>query len=431
MADLGGLLNIFGSVPSYASGLLSEEELDAAKGRARANALLQMGQSFYKAGAPRETPGGSALSGVAGALLSGQQAYQGAVKGSIEEKLNEQKIQDALNAKKRQTAIQGLISGAYQPAQAATQGIMDSPDVVVPPRQATPARFDLQAIAPQLMQTAEGRAALSELMGAQEAMQGKTITLAPDSTLLRMGLGGQPEVLATGAPKESPAYKDYQRATSDGSFKGSFLDYQLALKKAGATNVSMGGDKALSSTVGKDIGSMIGTATEQATVARETLDNADRIYSALDKAIVGPAADTRTVLLRVGQSLGVAGKDADEILANTAVLVQGLAKGELQAAAAMKGQGQITENERLIIKRASAGTQNMSATEIKAALAAIRKVAQNKIKRHDTLFNQFKQLEGMEKYAPFYALPPYQPSDGGGVNQLQQGVEEELRRRGF
>jgi hypothetical protein len=202
MADLGGLLNIFGSVPSYASGLLSEEELDAAKGRARANALLQMGQSFYKAGAPRETPGGSTLSGVAGALLSGQQAYQGAVKGSIEEKLNNQKIQDALNAKKRQTEIQGLISGAYQPAQAAQQPAMIGGAPYGMETPATPARFDLQAIAPQLMQTAEGRAAWGDLMNAQKAMR-------PDLTTLKEGeeLGyyqdGQWTSVASRAPKQT------------------------------------------------------------------------------------------------------------------------------------------------------------------------------------------------------------------------------------
>jgi hypothetical protein len=217
MADLGGLLNIFGATPSYASGLLSEEELDAAKSRARANALLQMGQSFYKAGAPRETPGGSALSGIAGALLSGQQAYQGAIKGSLEEKLNEQKIQDALNAKKRQANIQGLISGAFQPAQAG-QAAQPAPYLAgapygkaTPEIPAMPARFDLQAIAPKLMSLGpEGYSALNDLMNAQKAMQGETLTLAPDATLVRMGLGGQPEVLATGAPKPTkPVLSDY------------------------------------------------------------------------------------------------------------------------------------------------------------------------------------------------------------------------------
>lgn len=201
MANLGGLLNIFGAAPSYASGLLSEEELDAAKSRARANALLQMGQSFYKAGAPRETPGGSALSGIAGALLSGQQAYQGAIKGSLEEKLNEQKIQEALNAKKRQTDIQGLISGAFQPAQAAQQPAMIGGAPYGMETPATPARFDLQAIAPQLMQTAEGRAALGDLMNAQKAMRPEMFSLAEGAKQFAIDAQGNIVEVASGAPK--------------------------------------------------------------------------------------------------------------------------------------------------------------------------------------------------------------------------------------
>jgi hypothetical protein len=208
MADLGGLLNIFGSVPSYASGLLSEEELDAAKGRARANALLQMGQSFYKAGAPRETPGGSALSGIAGALLSGQQAYQGAIKGSLEEKLNEQKIQDALNAKKRQTDIQGLISGAFQPAQAG-QAAQPAPYLAgapygkaTPEMPAMPARFDLQAIAPKLMSLGpEGYSALNDLMNAQKAMRPEMFSLAEGAKQFARDAQGNIVEIASGAPK--------------------------------------------------------------------------------------------------------------------------------------------------------------------------------------------------------------------------------------
>lgn len=202
MANLGGLLNIFGAAPSYASGLLSEEELDAAKSRARANALLQMGQSFYKAGAPRETPGGSALSGIAGALLSGQQAYQGAIKGSLEEKLNEQKIQDALNAKKRQTDIQGLISGAFQPAQAAQQPAMIGGAPYGMETPATPAKFDLQAIAPKLMALGpEGYSALNDLMNAQKAMRPEMFSLAEGAKQFARDAQGNIVEIASGAPK--------------------------------------------------------------------------------------------------------------------------------------------------------------------------------------------------------------------------------------
>lgn len=239
MADLGGLLNIFGSVPSYASGLLSEEELDAAKSRARANALLQMGQSFYKAGAPRETPGGSTLSGVAGALLSGQQAYQGAVKGSIEEKLNQQKIQDALNAKKRQTEIQGLIGGAYRPAQDANVPMMDGIRAQGPVMPATPARFDLQAIAPQLMQTAEGRAALGELMGAQKAMRPEMFSLAEGATQFeRDPMTGEVQQVGAGASKMSDLQRQYNFAKTPqgGSYAGTFEQFK-AISAPKTTNI--------------------------------------------------------------------------------------------------------------------------------------------------------------------------------------------------
>ena len=425
---MAGLLD-FGSNP-YA-GLLSEEDLAGARRQATTDALLKLSSGLFQAGAPSRTP-----QSLGAALVGGLQGvgagYQGTLQQAAQQKLMQQKLQAELQSKQRAANAQNLVGGLYRPAQAATQGIMDSPDVVVPPRPATPGGINQDVMSQLMALGPEGQEAIMDRLKMQKMMQPEMFSVGEGNIQYsRDPFSGAVTEVASGAEKSTNAYKDYQRATGDGSFKGSFLDYQLALKKAGATNVSVGGDKALSSTVGKDIGSMIGIATEQAAVARETLDNTDRIYSALDKAIVGPAADTRTVLLRVGQSLNIAGKDADEILANTAVLVQGLAKAELQAAAAMKGQGQITENERLIIKRASAGTQNMSPPEIKAALVAIRKVAQNKIKRHDILFNQFEQLEGMKKYAPFYALPPYQPSDGGSVNPLQQGVEAELRRRGL
>jgi hypothetical protein len=47
--------------------------------------------------------------------------------------------------------------------------------------------------------------------------------------------------IASGGEKTSSDYKDYQIAVKDpiSPFKGSFLDYQMALKKAGATSINM------------------------------------------------------------------------------------------------------------------------------------------------------------------------------------------------
>ena len=176
MANLGGLLNVFGDVPSYASGLLSEEELDMAKARARSNALLQMGKSFYEAGAPRETPGGSTLSGVANALLSGKQAYQGAVKGSIEEKLNAQKVKQALDAQKRTTEAQRLAQGIFTPATPAQPAAMIGGAPYGMGKPAQPGGIN-QEVVQQLMAFPEGQAALKSMMDARKALQPQMFSL--------------------------------------------------------------------------------------------------------------------------------------------------------------------------------------------------------------------------------------------------------------
>ena len=50
--------------------------------------------------------------------------------------------------------------------------------------------------------------------------------------------GGEPINLATGAAKKTTDQRDYELAKSQG-FQGSFLDFQMALKRAGASNISV------------------------------------------------------------------------------------------------------------------------------------------------------------------------------------------------
>jgi hypothetical protein len=429
---------LFGEVPQIYTGLLSADELNAAKARARSNALAQMANAFYAAAAPKDvrTSTGQAITS---ALQAGQGGFESAIKSQLQEKLTQQKLQQTLESQKRAKEAQDKIKAAFRPAQAG-QAAQPAPYLAgapygkaTPEIPATPARFDLQAIAPELMLYPEGRAALNELLGAQKAMRPEMFSLAEGATQFeRDPMTGEVRQVGAGAQKipEQQRLYEFAKTPAGGNFKGTFEQFKAL--SAPKTTINMGGEKALADTVGKDIGSMLGPATEQARVAMETITNAGNIESALDKAITGPAADARTTLLRVGQSLGIAGKDANEILANTQILVQGLAKAELQAAEAMKGQGQITENERAIIKKASAGTQNMTPAEIKASLIAIRKVAENKIKRQQTLLQQFRKLPNVEQYAPFYELPAYTPTMGGSTqNSLQQMLDEEAKKRGL
>lgn len=180
---------------------------------------------------------------------------------------------------------------------------------------------------------------------------------------------------------------------------------------AGSTNVQVDtGQKARVVPVNKDIIDRLSAKTEQAETANQTLANIDRILPALDKAITGPAADYRTTLLRVGQFMGVAGKDANEILSNTQDVVQGLAMQELNAASYTKGQGTLTGPEREMLKRSAAGDQNMSAAELRTALIAAQKMANYRLDDQEKFLGKTLKLPGMEEYREVYTIDRYQPA---------------------
>ena len=181
-------------------------------------------------------------------------------------------------------------------------------------------------------------------------------------------------------------------------------------QEAGAPKVSVDtGQKARVVPVNKDIIDRLSAKTEQAETANQTLANVDRLLPALDKAITGPLADYRTTLLRVGQFMGVAGKDANEILSNTQDVVQGLAMQELNAASYTKGQGTLTGPEREMLKRSAAGDQNMSAAELRTALIAAQKMAQFRLDDQRKFLEKTLKLPGMEEYREVYTIDPYQP----------------------
>jgi hypothetical protein len=208
------------------------------------------------------------------------------------------------------------------------------------------------------------------------------------------------------------------------------LDNVMKLRQSGASQTSVKvdtGDKTRTVEINKDIVAEMGSLTAQARAAKETLMNVDRVLPALDKAITGPLADYRTTLTRVGQYMGIAGKDANEILSNTQNVVQGLAQQELNAASYTKGQGTLTGPEREMLKRSAAGDQNMSAAELRTALIAAQKMAQYRIGEQQQYLSKFSALPGSEQYVPFYTVTPYQPAGSG--NAAQSAIDAELARR--
>jgi hypothetical protein len=96
---------------------------------------------------------------------------------------------------------------------------------------------------------------------------------------------------------------------------------------------------------------------------------------------------------RIGQNLGVAGDTSEQKLANTVETMRGLAEFELQAAQGMKGQGALSDAERALIRRASAGDlATMGVQEIAALVNALETSANDRISSHNQLLNLYQEV---------------------------------------
>ena len=203
-------------------------------------------------------------------------------------------------------------------------------------------------------------------------------------------------------------------------------EYRSQIAPKTQVDVKLPGNQQFLAGVGTDISATLKEMTAGARSANEALANIDRMLPALDKAIVGPAADYRTAMLRIGQQLGVAGADANEQLANTRIVVQGLAQRELDEAAQMRGQGSLTGPEREILRRAAAGDQTLSAAEIRQALSTAQKVAKYRLATQEDYLKRAMKLPGFEQFAPMYQITPY---GGGGGNPLEDAINRSLQLR--
>jgi hypothetical protein len=208
---------------------------------------------------------------------------------------------------------------------------------------------------------------------------------------------------------------------------GQVGEYRKQIAPKTQVDVKMPGNQEFLKGVGGDISATLKEMTAGARSANESLINIERMLPALDKAIVGPGADYRTTMLRIGQQLGVAGADANEQLANTRIVVQGLAQRELDEAAQMRGQGSLTGPEREILRRAAAGDQTLSAAEIRQALSTAQKVATYRLSIQQDYLNRASKLPGFEQFAPMYQVTPYGGGGGGGGNPLLDAVNRQLQ----
>jgi hypothetical protein len=192
-------------------------------------------------------------------------------------------------------------------------------------------------------------------------------------------------------PKLPSAVEEYKFAQSQG-YKGSYEDF----KRMGtpSTNITVNaGDKELSKALGGAAGKRIEDSFNAATEAQSTLQSIADVKPILAEGVFsGPLSQAPRTVAQVASSLGVTGKDTDELLQRTAQAMQTLANFELSAAKAMRGQGAITENERMLIQRASAGRlDQFTSKEVQALISAMEKTANFRIQSHQKQLNVLRQ----------------------------------------
>jgi hypothetical protein len=197
------------------------------------------------------------------------------------------------------------------------------------------------------------------------------------------------------------------------------IEARKAIAKSGATNVNVDtAQKPFLNAVGKEMGEELVSDFRGAKSAQATLANARQIESALPKVISGPGAGVRVKLSQIGEMIGVNGADETEKLQNTRSLIQGLARQELAAAGSMKGQGQITDNERALLQRAEAGTiQDLTIPEIRTLVGALKKTANYRINTHNTNMERASKDPNMRGMVEYMTLPQGQPQGGSVLDQ--------------
>lgn len=206
---------------------------------------------------------------------------------------------------------------------------------------------------------------------------------------------------------------------------------EIAKRKAGATTVNVG-EKSFGTAFGKGVAESVEGTFAAAQGAQSTLSTIQSIKPIIKAGVYsGPLSTVPRVINQLASSLGVTGSNDNEILKNTAVAMQGLASLEMSAAQAMKGQGAITENERGLIKRASAGDlQTFTQAEVLSLLNALEKTSKFKIRAHEKNLQRLKSRPDTAELADFYSLEPMAAEvPAGSAASLQEAARQEQERR--
>jgi polyhydroxyalkanoate synthesis regulator phasin len=198
---------------------------------------------------------------------------------------------------------------------------------------------------------------------------------------------------------------------------------ELRIASRNITNVNVG-EKKFAEQFGTGVAKAVEKTYDNALAAQSTLSTIKTIRPLIkDGVYSGPLSSSKIYIDRLASSFGIASGTIEDKLARTSQAMQGLASLELEASKSMAGQGAITDFERGLIARASAGNfAQFTAKEVASLMDALEKVANRKITTHTKNLERLRKRPDTAELADFYEL--------GGGNTLEDAVSDELRKRG-
>ena len=215
-------------------------------------------------------------------------------------------------------------------------------------------------------------------------------------------------------PKAAPGkVGEYQAALKAGLIpEGMTLEEYKRISAPPGVNVNV--------KTGEGIAGQVGPILKEervaATGAALQIDAADRVISAIDtgKVLSGPGTSVANRALQIGSVLGVTGKDANEIIANTRQTIRGLAELTLQGRKSMRGEGSITESEGKLAERAFSGDiTDLTNEEIKILASASKRAANFKLGQYNKQLDILEKNPDVAPIIPLYrvdVMPTVKPS---------------------
>jgi len=241
---MAGLLDIFGTGGADTMGLLGMSQADIARNRddAQAQALYALAGRLFQ--------GGNTGQSIAEGLQRGQQAYKGGMQETLQTQLQNYQLQELLRKRKeeeltksQQLQAQQVLAKAYRPETFAETPLTNMfGQEVAGPNQPQAAGGGLKAVQRELMGLGPaGMTALQTASGVEKALRPEGYTLGEGQVRYEIGADGKPISVATGAPKREPvpsAIAEYKFAQDQG-YKGSFQDFEIAKRTAGAPKLAV------------------------------------------------------------------------------------------------------------------------------------------------------------------------------------------------